>query len=323
VLTPLDPLLSLAARNHGLVTRAQAADLQISTAALDKRVRDGRLLVVHRGVYRAAGAPVTWSSRLLAACLATGGVASHRSAATLLGVRDARRGPPEVTTERALRSRQDVPRIHRSRDLHKATLLTIDGIPTTAPSRLAVDLGAVWPEPRVEGALHDLVARGQLSWDDVAVAVMRHSRRGRDGVGVARRIVERRIDGLVGDSVLESLVLAMLFDAGLPTPQTQVEIFDGDGFIARVDVAWVDRGVIVEADSLAFHLTGDAFQADKAKRNRLRVAGWFVHEVTWEMCMDHGARTVAEIRSALDARPPGSFGATPYRSGVIFQPSGP
>ena len=313
-----DPLVDFATTHHGLIGRAQALEMGVSPGLVDARVRAGRLVVVHRGVYRVAGAPVTWTSRVLAACLATGGVASHRSAASLLDVRGVPNGRPEVTTAR--RDQSTIPnlRLHRSRDLHKANVIERHGIPTTDPARLAVDLGAVWPEQRVEGAIQDLVTRRLLSWDDVGVAVLRHSKRGRDGVGVARRIVDRRMQGLVGDSILESVLLALLHDGGLPAPELQVEIAVDGSFVARVDVAWPDRGVVVEADSVKWHLNEASFEADKAKRNRLRLAGWLVHEVTWEMCMDHGARIVSEIRAALDGRPPGSFRSfTPHPPPIL------
>lgn len=309
---PLDPLLAHAARHHGLITRSQARALDLSPAAIDQRVRAGRLQVVARGVYRVAGTPETWRGRLLAACLATGGVASHRSAGVMLGVPGIGAGRPEVSTARTHHSHRRDLRVHQSRDLDDARVRTIDAIPVTAGDRLAVDLGAVLPEPRVEAIIQELVRLRETTWDEVAVAVMRHSRRGRDGVGVARRIVERRMDGMVGDSPLESLMLAAIFDAGLPSPELQVEVADEEGFVARVDAAWPDRGVIVEADGKAFHLTEAAFEADRVKRNRLRAAGWIVLEATSRMLLDDRRRFLRALEGALAARPPGSF-----RSGAL------
>lgn len=304
---PADPLAALAARQHGLVTRAQALEIGASPGLLDRRLRAGRLLLEDRGLYRVAGAPVTWHGRVLGLCLTTDGMASHRCGSTLLGVGGFGRCRPEVTTARDRHPRRPDAIVHRSRDLGLAGVHLVEGIPVTAPARLAVDAGAVLRERAVEALIQEMVRQRLLTWDDVAVSVMRHSRRGRDGVGVARRIVERRLEGLVGDSPLESMMLAAILDAGLPQPVLQLEVFDAVGFVARVDAAWPDRGVIAEADGRAFHLNEVAFEADRAKRNRLRAAGWIVIEATYRMLMEHRYAFVRALGDALAARPPGSF----------------
>lgn len=301
---PIDPILAAAAQHHGVVSRRTAVELGATPAALDKRVRSGRLTVIQQGVYLAAGAPFTWHAALLAACLAADGFASHRSAAVLLGVRGHRPGTVEISTRRSRHSRLPGVVVHRLCDAPLAPIRVIDGIPTSGPSRLAVDLGAVLPVKAVESAIQDLVGRRELTWDEVAIAVMRHSRRGRDGVGVARGIVERRLERLVGDSPLETMLLVALTDAGFPAPEVQVEVFDGSRFVARVDVAWPDRRVAVEADSHAFHGHAEAFEADRVKRNRLRALGWVVHEVTWQMLMRDRMRTLRDIAATLDTHPP-------------------
>ena len=73
------------ARQHGLITRAQAGHDHV---LIRHRLAIGRWLRVAPGVYRLAGVPVTWKQRALAACLDAGSAAviSHRSAAVLFGV---------------------------------------------------------------------------------------------------------------------------------------------------------------------------------------------------------------------------------------------
>jgi predicted transcriptional regulator of viral defense system len=73
--------------NHGLVTRTEVLQ-DHSQRELDWMLRRGRLISVHRGVYRAAGAPITWLQRCVAALLAVSdGVLSHLSAARLHGLK--------------------------------------------------------------------------------------------------------------------------------------------------------------------------------------------------------------------------------------------
>ena len=81
-------IAALAERQHGLVTRPQALERGLTESAIGRRLAAGRWKRVHSGVYRLAGAERTWEQELRAHLLAAGpgAVASHRSAATLLGL---------------------------------------------------------------------------------------------------------------------------------------------------------------------------------------------------------------------------------------------
>src|SRR5918997_845301 len=69
----------LATRQDGLVSRAQLIALGLPAAAIDYRVRVGRLIVVHRGVYAVGHTALSDRARLRAA-LMTGVAAPTRSA---------------------------------------------------------------------------------------------------------------------------------------------------------------------------------------------------------------------------------------------------
>ena len=109
---PDQRLAALAARQHGLLTREQCRQCGLTRDQIDGRVATGRLLVVGRGVYRAAGVPVTWQANIQAAVLAgpTGTVASHLSAAALLGLRPR----PRCRTSRSLRDVARAPPCRRA-----------------------------------------------------------------------------------------------------------------------------------------------------------------------------------------------------------------
>jgi hypothetical protein len=74
---------ALADLQHGLVAKDQTRDVGLTQDQVETRLAVGRLLRRDFNVYRLAGAPVTWEQNVLAACLASGGVASHRTAARL------------------------------------------------------------------------------------------------------------------------------------------------------------------------------------------------------------------------------------------------
>jgi hypothetical protein len=296
-------LLELARNQHGLFTTQQALDAGFSRTQIRDRHACGRWTRVGRGVHHVAGAPFTWRTQLMVACLATGGVASHKSAAVLHGVAGMRPGRPEVTVRRGRRVRQAVGTIHQSTDLAPVHIKAIDGIPATTPARLAVDLGAVVTFPTYERAMDDLIARRVLSWDEILDLLCLLSRRGRDGLGAARALLLERYGDDVPESVLERAFLQLVRGASLPEPVPQVEVSDAAGFIARVDFAYPDRRLAIELDSRRHHLHADAFESDRSKRNRLQLLGWQVLSYTWDQVIRSGPTVAGQVGRAL-APPP-------------------
>lgn len=291
----------IAARQHAVVARDQLLAVGVTPSAIKRRCASGRWIAIERGVYLIHGAPVTWHTRLMAACLATGGVASHRSAAVLHEVRGFRPGRAEVTVERGRRARATSARVHESGDIDLIRPWRIDGIPTTDAARLSVDLGSVCPFEQYELGIDDLLGRKALTWDLMLDALMAHAERGRNGVGALRALLVERYGEEVSDSALERAFMRLWRRSTLPEPTSQHEIFDEVGFIARVDYAYPERRIAIELDSKKFHLTGVAFEEDPRKRNRLKLAGWLVLEFTWRMIIEQPMTVLRQIERALAA----------------------
>ncbi|MCZ6457337.1 MAG: type IV toxin-antitoxin system AbiEi family antitoxin domain-containing protein, partial [Actinobacteria bacterium] len=72
-----------ARRNGGVVTRAEALALGLSPTTLARRVQDGVLARVARGVYALPGASEPNLVILEGACRKLGSVVSHQSAAAM------------------------------------------------------------------------------------------------------------------------------------------------------------------------------------------------------------------------------------------------
>jgi len=299
-------LARAARQRHGLVTRAQLLEAAVSRQRISRALSRGELTLVHPGVYQAAAAPRTWHQRVLRAVLAggAGAMASHRSAAALWELDGSTRGIPEIVTPRYLRSwAVDLGRRHESKDLHLAQPTERMAIPCTGLVRTIVDLGAVQPIERVQQAVDDAIRRKLCSWDDLAHAMAMHSRQGRHGVGILRSILDTHFGTAVPDSQFNRLVERLLVANGLRPPLIEHVVRDADGQeIARLDLAYEPELVGIELDSRRYHLNSRAFEHDRARQNRLELAGWLILRYTWQQYTRTPQQLVTDVARAVHTR---------------------
>jgi very-short-patch-repair endonuclease len=282
-------LFELAARQHGLVERSQVG---LSDGSIAEWVAAKRLIRVHPGVYRVAGAPVTREQRLLAACLAAGAgsAVSHRCAAhewALGRFADV----IEIVTPRAQWPRLRGVVVHRSTDLVPEHITVRHGIPITKPLRTLVDLGAVAPWAVSDGLERGLTAR-LFGIHAADAALDELGRKGRTGVGVFRRVVDNRALGRgIPDGLLEPRMARLLRRHDLPVPVFQHWVTRD----IRVDFAYVDRMIAIEVDGHEAHGTPQAMARDLVRQNELVMLGWTVLRFTWHQVVkqpDTVARTL-------------------------------
>jgi Protein of unknown function (DUF559) len=233
----------------------------------------------------------------MAAVLACGpgAVLSHRSAATLWGIRGASSRPIEVTTPKKSRSHGN---IHR----HFAVLppdevTTERGIPVTAVPRTLFDLAAVSSVDVVEHALRESEYRrlhDRLSLPDLLARYPR-----RRGAPTVRECLRRRrvLPAGRARSWLELEFLPFLRRHGFPRPRLNVWLQVG-GRSIQVDCLW-PGDVIVELDGFAGHGTRVAFLEDRARDRRLRVAGYGVIRIAPEQLQDEAEEIAADLRHLL------------------------
>src|SRR4051812_13970259 len=156
--TPGDPAVSaIARRQEGMVSTAQLLAAGLGPGAIKWRVRRGRLVPQHRGVYAVGHAARTRRARLWAAVLACGGpeaaAISHRSAAAVWELVAMPSGRVDVTTLRESRSTNPI-RVHRTGTLQPEDVTTRHGLPLTTPTRTLIDLADVLTPHRLERACH-------------------------------------------------------------------------------------------------------------------------------------------------------------------------
>ncbi len=295
----------LSARQHSLITLAQVIQLGGSRQLAHRRVASGRWIRVYSGVFLIAGHPFTWETRVLAAVLAAGPgtLTSHCTGACLWGVDNFRPGRPELSVPRRHKREELDAVVHESTDLHLAAPVLRRGIPTTGLARTLLDVSIKVPFLQAECAVDDALRRFPLDWPDLYDTLVRHSRRGRDGCGTFRAVLDQRFgDRVITDSWFELLVRRLLADAGIEEPVSQHNVYDGTEFAGELDLAWPASMVGVELQSKAFHLNPVSFEKDKIKLNRIRGLGWIVPEFTWRFYVEHPDQLVAQVREALRQR---------------------
>ena len=272
------------------MTRAQARRAGMSDKVVRTRVERGLWVPAQRGVFRIAGAPVTWHQRLLAVTLATKGVASHRSAARLWRLDLAETKRVSVTVDTSGYRSLPGAILHHTRALRPVDRAVRDGLPCTSVGRtlvdLAGDLGFDDLEACVDSALRDNLAT-------VAYLERWLPAQGRDGTAVLGELVDDRRTHKPFGSRREATVSRLLVAAGLSRPVPQHELRDDRGrVVARFDLAWPAWRVAVEFASYRHHFGRQAWRHDAARANRAAAHGWRILTAT-ERDVDDGCRGLA------------------------------
>lgn len=277
----------LGASQHGVVSRAQALDLGLSSAAIGRRLSSGEWIRVLPGIYRLASVPRTWHQWLLAAFLwaGEGAVVSHRSAGAFLGLGNLKCTFAELWVPSSIKTPSRAIRLHTTKNLARTDLKRSGPITVTNPTRTLIDLGAVIDPLRLEFALEDALNQGLVSLPRLQARLGELIGPGRRGPGVLARILENRPYGGPAESNLEVKALQALRAAQIPLPQRQHRLRLGDKDM-RLDLAYPEFGIAIECDSVKFHATTRGWDRDRSKNNLLNLAGWTIVRATWREVED-------------------------------------
>ena len=288
----------LAERQHGRVARWQLLQLGIGAGAIDWRVAQGRLWVVHAGVYAVGHRVASPRARWMAAVLACGRKAllSYRSAAALWDTRPSSRTTPDVTVP-GWRRRPGIA-IH-SADIADDERTTHHNIPVTTVARTLLDLASVVQPSGLERAVERAEALGLADHTSLPVLLDRYPRR--RGTRVLRQILATGITPVRTRSELERDFVSLLEIHGLPRPVVNGTV---EGY--EVDFHWPGPRVVVEVDGREAHLTGAAFERDRARDRRLQARGWRVVRITWRQVREDAEGVARDLSLLLQAHaPPG------------------
>jgi hypothetical protein len=270
-------LADLAEQHHGVVASHHLDELNLTKRQREWLLASQWMLRNRYGAYRLAGVPPTWRGELLSAVWAGGtrAFASHRSAAAVRGLPGIEQGIQEVQCPRWRRARHEGLVVHESTVLDDVDITVVDGIPVTSVERTILDLGAVCSPLTVERAMEDAVRRGLTNFDALHDTLARLGKRGRNGTGVLRAILDGRDeDARLTDTDREKLMLQIFRRNGLPDPVPQFVITHHGRFIARVDAALPELRIAFEYESYQWHTSKEALDRDTARRRKLMAINW-------------------------------------------------
>jgi very-short-patch-repair endonuclease len=287
-------LRTLGAAQHGVASRAQLLAHGISSHAIDRLIRCGRLFVLHRGVYQIGPLPQARAPEMSATlrCGPAGRI-SHGSAALMHGLMAARADRTvEVTMHRTRRRRIPGVRIHRVRDLRSDEVTRIDGIPVTTPARTLLDIAGVLRARDVEQALATALRTRLVTIADIRMMVERHPRH--RGAPLLKRLLAMEGGPAFTRSEAEEKLLLIIRDARLARPELNAVVLGHE-----VDFLWRSARLVAEVDGYAFHASARSFVADRRRDAELAAAGHRVLRFTWADVTDGKLATVAQLAEAL------------------------
>ena len=264
-------IAALAARQHGVVSRAQLTALGLGRGAIASRVRRRLLHRVHPQVYAVGHRKLSQHGVWMAAVLAAGpsGVLSHWSAGSLQRLRDGAGPRSHVTVPRRKRS-TDATAFHYA-ELPGDEVTEHDGIPVTVPGRTMLDLAPSLKIPSLTRMLER--ADSGPGWTGPSLAEILERYAARAGAPKLRSLIGKPL--AMTRSELEARFLHLIDEWNLPRPQMNISV---EGY--EVDAVWRTERVIVELDVYATHGSPQAFERDRRRDRALQLAGWTVVRIT-------------------------------------------
>ncbi|TDE09524.1 type IV toxin-antitoxin system AbiEi family antitoxin domain-containing protein [Jiangella asiatica] len=290
-----ETLRAVAARQHGVVVRAQVLAAGYDDYEIARRRATGAWVAIRRGAYVEA---TVWKrmndlelhrARCQAVLLqmAVPAVLSHTSAAVWLGTRvwGADLSCVHVSRRDLHAPRREAGVHHHAGRLSEAEVRVVDGVATTTPARTALDVARTTPFESAVVTVDGILAESATTSAELleVLDTMRDWR----GARAAGRVVEFA-DGR-SESVGESRHRVQLERIGLPRPELQLNLPGPDGTDDRVDFYFEGYATIGEFDGREKYgrllrpgeSAGDAVWREKIREDRLRDRGLQVVRSVW------------------------------------------
>jgi very-short-patch-repair endonuclease len=226
---------------------------------------------------------------------------SHAAAAVLWDLDGVTTRRLELTVANDRRPRSPMVTVHRSRTLADGDDVLRHGIPVTSIERTLIDVAGSLPTRSLELAVEDALRRRLTNPTRLQRRLEPLEWRGRSGPGRLHALLEARDGQAVTGSAAEVRLAQLLVNGGLPAPVRQHAVTHA-GHTIRVDLAYPDRRLAIEFDSLRWHTGRAKLDNDAERRNLLRAAGWEQVTITFTMLNDRPERAFRVVAAAYEDR---------------------
>lgn len=289
-------MAALAARQYGVVTRAQLNRLGYSDDAIDRAVATGRLHAWHRSVLAVGHQGPSPHGLCMAAALfrGRGALISHQSAVWLWGFERKLEIPVHVSVRRRGHA-QDAIGLHHHPALRDDDIAETERLPVTGVARTLLDYASEAKPSRLGRAIDraDRLAILDLAAVDLIAEEVR-GHRGRTPLLKAMTIYREQGFTRSGG---ERRMLAALADGGVRRPAV-------NNFIAgyELDFYWEEERFAVELDSWERHRGRWSFEEDRKRQEELAIAGIETIRITGTRLRREPRRVAMRIAAHLDRR---------------------
>jgi REase_MTES_1575 len=289
-------MASLAARQYGIVTRDQLAELNYTDHMVDHALRTGRLQAWHRNVFAVGHGGLSPHGLCKAAVMfrGEGALISFQSAIWLWGMERKLEIPVNVSVRWRGHSQEAIG-LHHCPALREEDYAMTERLPVTAVPRTLLDYASVAKTYRLEGAIDradrlDLLDPAEI--DRITSEVRGHhgSRRLQRAMTIYREAGFTRSGG-------EKRLLAALADAGIPRPVVNNFI---EGY--ELDFFWERERLAVELDSWEHHRSRKSFENDRKRQEELSMAGVETIRITGTRLKHEPDRVARRVGEHLDRR---------------------
>ncbi len=182
-----------------------------------------------------------------------------------------------------------------------APLVKVGDRRATSPAWTAIEVARSLRRPRALATLDAALRSGSCNRAELWRAAIEQA--GRRGIVAVRHLIP--LADPRAESPMESEARLAMIDGGLPTPELQYEVIDGNGRLRRLDFAWPDQRVAVEYDGMDWHSDPDAMRRDRERHAALLDIGWVVIAIVFEdvrhRAWDFVARIDVQLRRAQAA----------------------
>lgn len=294
---------SMAARARGADGLLHRTDLEAASVSRRQQLRlveSGELVRMHQQVLAVGGAPATFEQRVRAAVMASGGFASHSSAARLHQLtRGSDSDAVHVLVPTSAHHGLSGIEVHRCRRILPRHVTSRRGIAVTTIERTLVDLGSTLSRSDLSACVEDALLARRITPERLEHTFNDLARRGRAGIARVRSVLEELGTVPTFESELERRFRQLLRRGRIPEPTWQPSLPWAEGEHGRVDALFETALLVVELDGRTFHGRTAAFERDRRRDQDAVLAGFSVVRITWAQLRDDEVRLVSLLRTLL------------------------